>query len=124
MPITKFPQNRMTRAALLLATLGTLVALAYLGGSLLGATPSVSAHLASKSDDNGPLLMRAPLGIPFPVTVYSSGSTHEHRDDSVMVTDVHRNFVNLPNGKCGKATDLYPTCFALAVCPRKRVLGR
>ena len=102
---------------MLLAALGVLVALAYLGWGLSDSVASVSAHLISKSDHNGPLAMRAPWGIPFPVTVDSSGSTNEYRSGAAMVTDSHENVVIIPNGKCGKATSLYPACFSL-VNPR------
>lgn len=97
----------------MLAVAGALLALAYLGWSLSDIVPSAFAHTAVQSDTNNPLAMRAPWGIPFLVTVHTSGHTREYRDGPIMVMDYHYNFVNIPNGRCGQVTDRYPMCFSL-----------
>lgn len=114
MPISKLPQNRMTRMVALAVALFELAALGYMGWSLSGTISSAFAHTVSDSDTNGRWAMRAPWGLPiFVVTIHSQGYTSEHRDGQVMLTDYHYNFVHLPNGRCGQHDDQYPTCFAL-----------
>ena len=102
----------MRRATLLIATLAVLMTISYVGWSLSDTVPAAFAHTASDSNREASWAMRAPWGIPFIVTIDTSGSTHEYRSESVMVMDYHSNTINIPNGKCG-SNNQYPMCFDL-----------
>ena len=107
MPFAKLPQNRLTKMTSLVVALSTLAALAYLGWALSDATSTTPAHSISATDDHYPVMMPWPWGIPALVSMNSTASTSEHRDDD------HRRAWQQHTYPVRCKLTYYPSCLAI-----------
>ena len=92
--------------------------LAFATVAALGATalflthPSApaSAHQTGGSGNHFLWVKAIPNGPNYAVAVQDHAGTYEYRSGQVMITDSHRNTVNITNGKCKRGKN-YPFCF-------------